>query len=243
MLIASVAGGIGAGTLGVVAALAAPRLSGVPGAFVGWSGIVLFPILFIAIHWATIGRRRWTAIELVVWAGRGATARYAAVTGIHDPVDVVRASAWLAAHPHADGEPAETTYWRAFVHLLRGQDAEARVELARVPDHGDMELERATLAAQLDLAGGLPADVGAVDDLVQEMPPSDARAIAAVEAAALRSQVAWTCGDDDVAPVLAALPDVAGRADGLLVRRYWLPVAGMTLVVWAAIWLLLSLLG
>ena len=149
----------------------------------------------------------------------------------------------MAGHPPIDGEDPETTYWRAYVLLLTGDEAAAGVELARLPVDGNWARERAELAAQIDLAEGRPTDIAPLQAAVEAMPPSEARAVAAVELGALKSQVAWTCGEDDVAAVLAALPDVDGRARGTLLRRYWLPLAATTLAVWAAIWLLLSRLG
>lgn len=195
------------------------------------------------IHWATIDRRRWTAIELLIWAGRPAAARYLAATGIGDPTDLDRASRWLASHPPEDGEPAETVYWRAYVHLLLRDRAAARADLSRVPATAEMERDRAELAAQIDLAEGLPTDVGPLEAAVRAMEPSVARAVAAIELGALRSQVAWTCGEDDVAPMLDALSLVEGRAAGTLLRSYWLALVVMMTAVWATLWLLLSLLG
>jgi hypothetical protein len=75
------------------------------------------------------------------------------------------------------------------------------------------------------------------------MAPSEQRVVAALEIAALRSQVAWTCGNDDVAPVLAAFPLVEGRAAGTLLGHDWVPIGLTVVAVWAAIVLLLSLLG
>lgn len=242
MLIAAVVGGVLAPLPAVLVALAA-RPTGPAATVAGWFGIVLFPLLFIAIHWATIGRRRWTAIELVAWAGRVPAARYRAVTGIGDPTDRGRATAWLASSPPGDGEPAESTFWRAFANLLLDDLAAARSELSRLPAGAGWERERAELAAQIDIADGRPADIGPLLRAVEAMAPSEQRAVAALEVAALRSQVAWTCGDDDVAPVLAALPFVEGRAAGTLLRHYWVPLSLTVLAVWVVIWLLLSLLG
>ena len=241
MLIASIVGGVVSAAvalgIGFVVAERGP-LAGV----IGWGSIVLFPASFLVIHWATIGARRWTAIELVVWAGRVSAARYSAATGIRDPVDRDRAEAWMTSAPRSDGEPAERSYWRAYALLLAGDEAAARAELGGI-SASDLQLEVATLGAQIDLAEGKPTDVGALDRLVAGMSPSLARAVAAVEVGALRSQVAWTCGDDDVTPVLEALPLVEGRAAGTLLRRYWLPLAAVVVAVWAALWLLLSILG
>jgi hypothetical protein len=243
MLIASVVGGIVSATAALIAGVAISGLSGLAATVAGWSSIILFPAAFVAIHWATIGRRRWTAIELVVWAGRVSAARYRAATGIRDPANAQRATAWLADHPPVDGEEPETTYWRAYVLLLTGDAVGARVELARIPVDGQLERDRAELLAQIDLAEGRSTDIGPLGAAVAAMPPSEARAAAAVELGALRSQVAWTCGEDDVGPVLEALPDVEGRAGGTLLRQYWIRLVAMTLVVWAAIWFLLSRLG
>ena len=241
MLVASVVGGVVSATvalgIGLVVSERGPLAD-----VIGWGSIVLFPASFLVIHWATIGSRRWTAIELVVWAGRVSAARYAAVTGIRDPVDRDSAEAWMASAPRADGEPAERAYWRAYALLMAGDEAAARTELGAIPA-SDLQLEVATLGAQIDLAEGKPTDVGALDRLVAGMSPSLERAVAAVEVGALRSQVAWTCDDDDVAPVLEALPLVEGRAAGTLLRRYWLPLGAVVVAVWAAIWLLLSFLG
>ena len=243
MLIAAVGGGVVSATLGIAIAYVTPGLAGLPATIVGWSAFLLFPLLFLAVHWATIGARRWAAVELVVWAGRASAARFGAATGLRDPTDKDRAASWVASHLHRDGEPAETTYWRAYLLLLLGDDAAARAELARISDDADWRRDRAMLAAEIDLAEGRPTDVAALDELVAAMAPSSERAAAAVEVGALRSHVAWTCGGDDVAPVLAALPDVEGRSAGTLLRHYWLPLAATTVVVWAALTLLLSLLG
>jgi hypothetical protein len=241
MLIASVVGGIVTAAaslgLGVVAAGADPLTT-----VTAWASVLLFPIAFLVIHWATIGARRWAAIELVVWAARLAASRYAAVTGINDPADRDRAASWLASAPPSGGEPGERTYWRAYVHLLLGDEAAARAELDRLAGSTELAFERATLSAQIDIAEGRPTNAAELDRLVAATPPSETRAIAAVEVAALRSQVAWTCGDDDVTPVLAALPLVDGRSGRTLLRHYWLPLAATVIAVWAGIWLLLSLL-
>jgi hypothetical protein len=241
MLIASVVGGVVSAAVALGVGIVV-RDRGPLADVVGWGSIVLFPASFLVIHWATIGARRWTAIELVVWAGRMSAARYSAATGIRDPVDRNRAEAWMASAPRADGEPAEQSYWRAYALLLAGDEAAARTELGGI-DAPDLEFDVATLAAQIDLAEGKPTDVGTLERLLAGMPPSLERAVAAVEVGALRSQVAWTCDDDDVTPVLEALPLVEGRATGTLLRRYWLPLAAVVVAVWAALWLLLSFLG
>ena len=62
----------------------------------------------------------------------------------------------MAGHPPIDGEDPETTYWRAYVLLLTGDEAAAGVELARLPVDGNWARERAELAAQIDLAEGRP---------------------------------------------------------------------------------------
>ena len=243
MLIASVVGGIVSAGAAILVGLASTGASEPMATIVGWSSVILFPLAFVAIHWATIGRRRWSAIELVVWAGRVSAARYRAATGIRDPADARRALAWLAEHPPVDGEVPETTYWRAYVLLLTGDEAGARVEHARIPLDARWERDRAELAAQIDLAEGRATDIGPLEAAMEALPPSEERAVAAVELSALKSQVAWTCGGDDVGPVLEALPDVEGRAGGTLLRQYWSRLVVLTLVVWAGIWFLLSRLG
>ena len=243
MLIASVVGAIASATDALVDGTILAGLSGPAATIADWSRIVLFPVAFIAIHWATIGRRRWAAIELVVWAGRLSADRLFAATGIRDNADARHVATWLSEHPPRDGEGPETTYWRGYLLLLQGDETGARAEVGRLPGEGDWGREGAELAAQIDLAEGRPADIARLEAAVGAMPASEARAVAAVELGALRSQVAWTCGDDDVAPVLAALPDVDGRARGTLLRHYWLRLAATTLVAWAAIWFLLSRLG
>lgn len=242
MLIAAAAGGVVSVLPTLVVGFLAPALTGVAAVVAGWSAIVLFPVAFLVIHWATIGRRRWRAMELVVWAGRIAAARCLAATGITDPSDRPGAAAWLASTPSVDGEPPETTYWRTCLLLLMGDADEARAELARLPATADWEFDRATLADQLDAAEAREIYAGALDALVKSMSPSEERAVAAVEVGALRSHVAWTCGQDDVAPVLAAEPLVEGRAARTLLRHYWLLLGVMTAIVWAALWLVLSLL-
>ncbi len=94
-----------------------------------------------------------------------------------------RAAAWLAGHPPIDGEDPETTYWRAYVLLLTGDEAAARGELARLPVDGNWARERAELAAQIDLAEGRPTDIVPLEAAVEAMPPSEARAVAAVSSA------------------------------------------------------------
>jgi hypothetical protein len=243
MVIASIVGAIVSVPLSLLLGYATLEWGDPAATAAGWSTVVLFPVAFTVLHWAIIGRRRWTAIELVVWAGRISAARYQATTGIRDPSDRSRAAAWLASSPWTDGEPVETAFWRAYVLLLLDDPDAARAELARLSGATECELERATLTAQLALAEGSPADAGTLEAIVAGMERSEERSAAAVEVGALRSQVAWTCGEDDVAPVLAALPLVEGRADGTLLRHYWLALAAMTLATWAAITLLFSLLG
>jgi hypothetical protein len=243
MLIASVAGAIVSATVALAVGMILAGLSGPAATIADWSRIVLFPVAFIAIHWATIGRHRWAAIELVVWAGRVSAARLLTATGIRDNADARQVATWLSEHPPRDSEERETTYWRGYLLLLQGDETGARAEVGRLPHEGEWEREGAELAAQIDLAEGRPADITRLEAAVAALPASETRAVAAVELGALRSQVAWTCGDDDVAPVLAALPDVDGRARGTLLRHYWLRLAATTLVAWATIWFLLSRLG
>jgi hypothetical protein len=243
MLIAAVGGGIASAILALAIGYAARGLSGMPATVVGWSAVLAFPLVFFVVHWATIGPRRWAAIELVVWAGRIDAAKFLEATGMTDPTDPVRGAQWLASHPYVEGEAPEATYWRAYIHLVLDNPAAARTELSRLPDDPDWERDRGGLAAQIDLAEGRPAQIGRLEALVEAMPPSEERAVGAVENGALRSQVAWTCGEDDVAPVLAARPVVEGRAAGTLLRHYWLRLGVMTLLTWAGITLLLSLLG
>ena len=243
MLIASVVGAIVSATVALFVGMILAGLSGPAATIADWSRIVLFPVAFIAIHWATIGRRRWAAIELVVWAGRVSAARLLTATGIRDNADPRPVATWLSEHPPRDGEEPETTYWRGYLLLLQGDEPGARAEVGRLPATGEWERDGAVMTAQIDLAEGRPTDIARIEAAVRTMPGSEARAIAAVELGALRSQVAWTCGDDDVAPVLAAMPDVDVRARGTLLRHYWLRLAVTTLVAWAAIWFLLSRLG
>src|SRR5918999_2697007 len=240
MLIAAVGGGVVSALLALAFGYAASDLSGLPATITGWAAVLVFPVVFLGVHWATIGPRRWAAIELVMWAGRVDAARFLEATGVSDPTDPQRGAQWLQSHPHVDGEAPETTYWRAYVHLVLGDAAAASLELARLPADPDWERDRGSLAAQIDLAEGRPTDIGRLEALVEAMPPSEERAVGAVENGALRSQVAWTCGDDDVAPVLAARPLVEGRASGTLLRHYWIRLAVMTLLTWAGITLLLS---
>ena len=243
MLLAAVVSGIIGPLPAIVAALLVPGLPEAAAAIVGWSGVVLFPFVFAAIHWAAIGRRRWMALELLIWAGRFAVARYVAATGLRNPADHAAASSWLASHPHVEGEPVETTYWRAYILLLLGRGTEAREELAQVPATPAWDWDRTTLTAQIDMAEASQLEVTALESLLAAMGSSEARAVAAVELGALRAQVAWTCGEDDVAPVLAAVPLVEGRAAQTLLRHYWLPLVAMTAAAWAGLTLLLSLLG
>ena len=243
MLIASVVGAIVSASAALVVGVVLAGLSGPAATIADWSRIVLFPVAFIALHWATIGRRRWAAIELVLWAGRVSADRSMSAIGIRDPADPERAAAWLGEHPPSSGEEPETTYWRGYMLLVQGDESGARAEVERLPSEGGWERDRAELAAQIDLAEGRATDVAPLAAAVGAMPASEMRAVAAVELGALRAQVAWTCGDDDVAPVLAALPDVEGRARGTLLRQYWIRLATTTLLAWAAIWFLLSRLG
>ena len=243
MLIAAVGGGIASAVLALAVAYAASGLPGLPATIVGWSAVLVFPLVFFVVHWVTIGPRRWAAIELVMWAGRIDAANFLEATGMTDPTDAVRGAQWLASHPPFDGEDPSITYWRAYIHLVLDEPAAARRELSRLPHDPDWERDRGSLAAQIDLAEGHPAQIGRLEALVEAMSPSEERAVGAVENGALRSQVAWSCGEDDVAPVLAARPMVEGRAAGTLLRHYWLPLGLMTLLTWAGITLLLSLLG
>jgi hypothetical protein len=243
MLFAAVGGGILSATVALAIGYLASDLSGLPAAVTGWLAFLIFPIVFLVLHWATIGPRRWAAIELVIWAGRISAARFLEATGISDPTDRGRGAQWLAANPRVEGENPGTTYWRAYIHLVLGDSAAARSELSVVPDDPDWEHDRATLDAQIDLAEARPAAIGRLEALVAAMPPSEERAVAAVENGALRAQIAWTCGEDDVAPVLAALPMVGGRAARTLLQHYWLRLSALTVLTWAGITLLLSLLG
>jgi hypothetical protein len=243
MLLAAVVSGIVGPLPAIAVALLVPGLPGAAATALGWAGIVLFPLVFAAIHWATFGRRRWMALELLIWAGRFAVARYAAATRLRNPADREGAASWLALHPHLEGEPDETTYWRAYILLVLGRGTEARAELANLPSSPAWDWDRTTLTAQIQLAEALPVDVAELESRVAAITSPEPRAVAAVELGALRSQVAWTCSADDVAPVLAAAPLVEGRAARTLLRHYWLPLLATTAAAWAALTLVLSLLG
>ena len=71
------------------------------------------------------------------------------------------------------------------------------------------------------------------------MPEGLERAVAASEVAALGAQSAWTCGQDDVAPVLDVLPLIGRYTRGFLLRHYWLPMSAVALAS-AAVWALLN---
>ena len=191
---------------------------------VGWLGAFAFAGGFLAGHWLSFGPRRWTALEPMIWSGRHAAAALAAETGISDPTDRDAARGWLDATPAADDEPMARTYWRAYCHLLVGDLATARSFAERLGPADGVYLPRASLMAQIALAAGEPFDTDGMRAIVEAAPESVDRAIAAAELGALGAQVAWTCGADDIAPVLAMRPYIGRRAAGTLLRHYWLPL-------------------
>jgi hypothetical protein len=205
--------------LGLVLAL--PHEAGVAASSV--AAAITLPAAFVVGHWALVGQRRWAAPEILIWGGRFAAAGFAATTGIRNPTDRAAAAAWLASQPADDEEDPALTYWRAYVRLLTGDPDGARADVALLEGVAGYEFARAELLGEIDLSEGTPVDVVAVEAATRAIGDPFQRAIAAANLGALRAQLAWTCGRDDVAPVLAVRPLVGSHARGFILRRYWLP--------------------
>jgi hypothetical protein len=207
-------------------ALAVPGEGGLAASSV--AAAVTLPAAFVIGHWALLGPRRWTALEILIWGGRLAAAGFAATTGIRDPADRPAAAAWLASHPVEDEEEPAVTYWRAYVRVLTGDPDGARAEIARLEGVAGYDFARAELLGEIDLSEGKPVDLAALGAATRAIEDPFQRAFAAANLAALGAQLAWTCGHDNVAPVLAVRPLVGTHARGFMLRHYWLPFVAVT---------------
>ena len=192
------------------------------------AAIVTLPVAFVIGHWALVGPRRWTALEILIWGGRFAAAGFSATTGIRDPTDRAAAAAWLASRPADDEKDPAVTYWRAYVRVLTGDPDGARADVPRLEGVEGYDFARAELLGEIDLSEGKPVDVAAVEAAARAIEDPFQRAIAAANLGALGAQLAWTCGRDDVAPVLAVRPLVGDHARGFMLRHYWLPFVAVT---------------
>lgn len=213
-------------------ALAIPGEAGATAASI--TAVVLLPLGLMVGHWAIIGRRRWAALELLIWAGRHVTSEFRAATGLRDPTDAAAAARWIAEHPPQADEDVAVMYWRVHLHVLAGDPAAAREELLRLADAPGYEFERAELAGEIDLAEAKPVDLEAIAGAVRRIDDPFRRGVSAVNLGALGAQIAWTCGRDDVEPVLAQRSLVGDLARGTLLRSYWLPfgiVVGASAVI------------
>ena len=203
-----------------------------------WASLVTLPVTFVIAHWALIGRRRWRALELLIWGGRFAAAGYAATTGIRDPTDRTAAASWLASTPPTDGEDPSVTYWRAYVRVLTGDPDGARADVVRLEGVDGYDFARAELSGEIDLAEGKPVDIATVQAATRAIEDPFQRATAAANLGALGAQVAWTCGGHDVTPVLEVAPLAGDEANGMRLRHYWLPfvaVAAASAVVFSIV--------
>jgi hypothetical protein len=103
-----------------------------------------------------------------------------------------------------------------------------RAEIARLEGVAGYDFARAELLGEIDLSEGKPVDMAAVEAATRAIEDPFQRAFAATNLAALGAQLAWTCGRDDVAPVLAVQPLVGAHARGFMLRYYWLPFVAVT---------------
>jgi hypothetical protein len=228
LVVGAVVGGIAAGLVGIGVVATVPGVAR-DAAFAA-SELVILPACILLLHWALIGPARWRAIQILVWTSRFAASGYLACTGIRSPTDRRRTREWLASSTHVVGEEPDVTYWRAYAHLLLGETDAARAQAALITDSA-WAYPVAALTAQIDLAEGLPMPVGRLLAQVRSMPDSEERAVAAGELGAMTAQAAWTCGTDDVRPVLEIAPLVEPYASGFMLRAYWLPVTAAVVVM------------
>lgn len=205
-----------------------------------WLGSpIAFGAMILVIDYLLIRGRLAQAISLLTWAGRRDLADLHAATGLMRVTDRATAERWLAAHPDPSGESAQLLGWRAHLQIIAADFHAAEATIQAIPAGSVEDTVRLdALRAQLALAQGLPFDAADLRRQVAALPEGDARAALAAEVAALVAQARWTCGGDHLGAVDWAIPLVAGRDRGTLLRGYWLPMGAMAIVTTAALTLI-----
>jgi len=192
---------------------------------------IVFALILLVVDYLLVRGRLARALAILTWAGRQSAEDLRRVTGMRRTNDRAAARRWLAGHPETDGEPAEVAAWRVYLLVLTDELAAARSTLARLPRATPLDEVRAgTLEASIDLAAGQAFDAGALRSGVERLGNRDQRATLAVEVGALVAQGRYTCQGDHLSAVLWAAPYVGERSAGVLLRGYWLPIAGLVLV-------------
>lgn len=197
-----------------------------------WLGSPLaFGAMILLIDYLLVRGRLAQATSLLNWAGRRDLADLHAATGLLRVADRRTAERWLAEHPDPSGESAQLLGWRAHLQIIAGDYPAADATIRAIPAGSAEDAARLdALRAQLVLAQGLPFDADNLRHEVAALPDGDSRAALAAEVAALIAQARWTCGGDHLGAVDWAIPFVAGRDQGTLLRGYWLPMGAMALV-------------
>lgn len=205
-----------------------------------WLGSpIAFGVMILGIDYLLIRGRLARAISLLTWAGRRDLAGLHEATGLTRVADRRAAERWLAEHPDPSGESPQLLGWRAHLQIIATDYPAADTTIKALPTTTALEqLHVDALSAQLALAQGLPFDAADLQRQVAALPDGDDRAAMAAEAAALTAQARWTCGGDHLGAVEWAVPFVAGRDRGTLLRGYWLPMGAMAIVTTAALTLL-----
>ena len=193
---------------------------------------LLLGLILLVVDYLLIRGRLSRTLSVLVWAGRRGLSDLRATTGVANPASRSGAAEWLAAHPKPPEEDPAVTASRAHLQVVVGDLDGARASVESLPDLSHSEaLLKAVLGAQVDLAAGRPFDAADLRARVEAIPDQGLRAYMSAEVAALIAQARWTCGGDHLGTVDWAGPYVARRDRGTLLRSYWLPVTGLTLLV------------
>jgi hypothetical protein len=198
---------------------------------------VVLGLILLGVDYLLVRGRLARTLSTLIWAGKRALVDLRATTGVTRPGDRRAAEQWLAAHPKPVDEPPSVSASRAHLQVVAGDLDGARATVAWLPDlSGSGALLKAVLAAQVELAAGQPFDADDLRSRVEREPDPETRAYMAVEVAALIAQARWTCGGDHLSPVDWAVPFVAARDRGTLLRGYWLPVTALAIVSSLVLW-------
>lgn len=225
----------------VVLVTIGPQATGNPTpALARWLGSpIAFAVMILVIDYLLIRGRLAPAISLLTWAGRRDLADLHAATGLIRVADRPAAERWLAEHPDPSGDDAQLLGWRAHLQIIAAHYPAAEATIRAIPAGSAEDRARlAALRAQLALAQGLPFDAADLQYQVAALSDGDARAALAAEVAALIAQARWTCGGDHLGAVGWAIPYVAGRDRGTLLRGYWLPMGVIAIVTTAVLTLI-----
>lgn len=188
-------------------------------ALVGLSFVLVSVSAFAVAHGAD--RRGTRAVETMYWAAIGSATRSAEITGDgRIPSTPRQAVEWLARQPDTD----QARHLRVFCQLVVG-DLPAAHELAsRLGSATPLERARRAASEELiRLVEGAEPDVARIRAIGGELPADD-RLRTEVDATLLESLVASADGGDWAAPLIRLRAHIGAAADGILLRRYWLPI-------------------